>query len=414
MTPATKHRCDVLIVGGGPTGLVLAGLLAQHGIDVVVLERRTRPRQYSRAIGLHPPALAVLNALNVEATALADGLRVMSGTASSRGRSLGRLSFEQAWPTRPYVLTLPQNRTEALLAQRLAVLAPAALHTGWEVTGFNNATKPGETTAGPGIHVIARATDGTRHQWRAAIVVGADGPRSIVRQDTGIRLAAQTLHDTYLMGDFAQTPDAKHGDPSTARVYLEPAGVVEAFPLPGRMCRWVAHTGTQQLATESAEVLTRIIAERTGEHVDAMSSTMLSAFHVHRRLAQEMVHGRCLIIGDAAHEISPIGGQGMTLGWLDAFEVAPLLARVVVDEKTAALQELSQFQAFQRARMDAARAAARQAELNMALGRPMPISAAVIRDAALRTVLTTGLRHRLARAFTMRQPLGGADVQLPP
>lgn len=109
MIAATKHRCDVLIVGGGPTGLVLAGLLAQHGIDVVVLERRTRPRQYSRAIGLHPPALAVLSTLNVEATALAEGLRVVSGTAISRGRRLGSLSFEQAWPERPFVLTLDRK-----------------------------------------------------------------------------------------------------------------------------------------------------------------------------------------------------------------------------------------------------------------------------------------------------------------
>lgn len=413
MIAATKHRCDVLIVGGGPTGLVLAGLLAQHGIDVVVLERRTRPRQYSRAIGLHPPALAVLSTLNVEATALAEGLRVVSGTAISRGRRLGSLSFEQAWPERPFVLTLPQNRTESLLAQRLAALAPAALHSGWEVTDIHDAsTNPGETTARPWVHVTARATNGTQHQWRAAIVVGADGPRSIVRQSTGIRLAAQTLRDTYIMGDFAQTPAADHGDPSTATVYLEPGGVVESFPLPGRMCRWVAHTGTQ-LVTESAEVLTRIIAERTGERVDPMTSTMLSAFHVHRRLAQEMVCGRCLIIGDTAHEISPIGGQGLTLGWLDAFEVVPLLARVVVDGNTAALQELPQFRAFQRARMKTARAAARQAELNMALGRPMPISAAVIRDAALRTVLATGLSHRLARAFTMRQPLGSAEIWLP-
>src|SRR5699024_12415258 len=157
----------------------------------------------------------------------------------------------------------------------------------------------------------------------------------------------QTCRATSTAADSAQTPAADDDDPSTAAVYLEPGGVVESVPLPGRMCRWVAHTGTQ-LVTESAEVLTRITAERTGEHVDPMTSTMLSAFHVHRRLAQEMVCGRCLIIGDAAHEIRTIGGQGLTLGWLDAFEVVPLLARVVVAGNTAALQELPQFRALQR------------------------------------------------------------------
>lgn len=88
-----QHTCQVLIVGGGPVGLVMACLLAQHGVDVVVLERRTHPRQYSRAIGLHPPALAVLNAVRLEEAAVAEGRRVHSGAAYSRGRRLGELSF---------------------------------------------------------------------------------------------------------------------------------------------------------------------------------------------------------------------------------------------------------------------------------------------------------------------------------
>lgn len=411
-----QHTCQVLIVGGGPVGLVMASLLARQGVDVVVLERRTHPRQYSRAIGLHPPALAVLNAVQLEEAAVAEGRRVHSGAAYSRGRRLGGLSFEQAWPDRPFVLTLPQNRTEALLSQRLTDLAPGALHPGWEVLEVRAPAR----TDRPGAKVQVRARSTTEQgqsverTWSADLVIGADGPRSLVRRTAGIGLHTQPLHDTYIMGDFAQHHSRvvpRHDD-AAAAIFLAPTGVVESFPLPGNMRRWVAHTGTEFLP-ETPETLTRLIAERTGEQVDPSTSTMMSAFAVRRRLAHRMATGRCVIIGDAAHEVSPIGGQGMTLGWLDAWHLTPLIIQMLAEHNPAPLQHIESVQRFEHQRLLAARAVARQAELNMALGRPMRPSTVTVRDVVLRSVLATGLRHRLAKAFSMRQPLGGPATQIP-
>ena len=406
MTAASTHKCEVLIVGGGPTGLVLACLLGSRGVDVAVLERRTHPREYSRAIGLHPPALAVLHEIGVEATALAEGIRVHAGSAYSGGRRLGTLTFEQAWPSRPFVLTLPQNRTEEILSQRLVQLSPGALHSGWEVTDIVEDSES--------VQVTARAGDVQSH-WHTDIVIGADGPHSLVRRRSGITTRARMLKDTYLMGDFSDYSAAGSADTeneATAAIFLESSGVVESFPLPGQMRRWVAHTGTE-LMTESPLALTGLIADRTGATVDPTTSTMISAFHIRRRLALRMAIGRRVIIGDAAHEVSPIGGQGMTLGWLDAWELAPILTQALVEKPSAPLQLHPGFRAFETRRIAAARATALQAELNMATGRPMHQVATVLRDAALKTVLATTMRHRLAKAFTMRKPLGGVETQVP-
>lgn len=140
---------------------------------------------------------------------------------------------------------------------------------------------------------------------------------------------------------------------------------------------------------------------------------MMSAFTVRRRIAAQMAAGRCLIIGDAAHEVSPIGGQGMTLGWLDAWHLAPLIVQLLAERTPAPLQHVKALQRFQRIRLSAAQAVARQAELNMALGRPMHSQTAAFRDLTLRAVLATGIRHRLASAFSMRQPLGGLETHIP-
>ena len=216
---ALPGACDVLIVGAGPTGLLLAALLARRGVDVLVLDRRERPGTHSRAIGLHPPALAALERLGLAEAAVAAGEPIRSGRAHSGGRDLGRLHFARAWPDRPFVLSLPQSRTEELLVERLAHLAPAALRRGWEVVDLHQ--RPGA------VDVVARSVGArSRATLRARVVVGADGSRSRVRDLVGVTTTAVAYRDTYLIGDVAD-PDG-HTRRREAVIHLEPAGVVES------------------------------------------------------------------------------------------------------------------------------------------------------------------------------------------
>ena len=396
-TRAPGRDCDVVVVGGGSVGLFLAALLTQHGLDVVVLEQRTEAGAHSRAIGLHPPGLAALRRLGLHEATLAQGIAVERGVGRSRGRRLGELGFDSLRGDFPFVLTLPQHRTEALLARRLEELAPGSLHRGWAVHDVQDAggtvgvvaarsTAPGADSAG--------LREGAA--WRARVLVAADGARSPVRGRSGIDTDLKPYPDTYLMGDFADTTE----DGNAAAIYLEPGGVVESFPLPGTVRRWVAHTGYAPAAPRPDD-LAAIVGDRTGEVLDPSSNTMTSAFMVRRQLARHMVSGRTVLVGDAAHEISPIGGQGMTLGWLDALALAPLLEQFLTNDPGGPLPAFAGFRDFERARLRAARTAARVAHLNMALGRPVSGPVGGARDTALRAVLGSPVRHLMARAFTM-------------
>ncbi|WP_198415923.1 FAD-dependent monooxygenase [Cryobacterium sp. TMT2-10] len=408
---------DVIVVGGGPVGILLAGLLAVRGLDVEVLEKRAEPSLRSRAIGIHPPSLRALQQLGVADAVIDRAVRIRGGLVRSGGRTLGRLVFADTADRHDRVISLPQYETEAVLRARFEELAPGRFRGGVTVAGVRDrgdrvevytdapaapggsgetaGAGSGSGAGGAGEPTEAAGAGGPREPGEtleARYVVAADGARSLLRDLVGIRCTARTGGETYLMSDF---PDAGE-HPGEAILFFEQGGVVESFPLPGGRRRWVAMTPTLLTDATSAD-LAAMVASRTRVHLPATSAAA-SSFSVQQRLARRMVAGRVVLVGDAAHQISPIGGQGMNLGWLDALQLAPALERALRDPVSGP----GVLADFDRRRRRSARMAARQAGFNMAMGSPAQGLRLRARNGFVRALAVPPASAVLARAFTMR------------
>ena len=210
----------------------------------------------------------------------------------------------------PFVLAVPQPRDRGVLERRLRELDAGALLRGAPGHGNARRRRPGHAR---------------RHRRRhppevlRRFAVGADGASSTVRPLLGVPAAGRLYPDHYLMGDFPDSSPLRQD----AALFLESGGIVESFPLPGGVRRWVV-----RLARPPDRPDPGAAGRPRGPPEPAWSwtpaATPCSAASVSGPgWRPRMVAGRTALIGDAAHEISPIGGQGMNLGWLDAESLLP-------------------------------------------------------------------------------------------
>lgn len=382
---STADRIDVAVVGGGPVGLLLGCLLVQQGVQVRVFERRRARSTHSRAVGVHPPGLDCLEAAGVAREVTEQAVRVRHAFAFDDRRTLGTVDFACLPGPYQFVLTVPQAHTEAILERRLQQLDERAFVRGVQVA----ACHPGEHEATLFVHTD-QAPDQAR-TVQARFVIGCEGKASLVRDSARIRFEGGPYRAHFMMTDTKdETPFGE-----AAAVFLTRDGLVESFPLPGKMRRWVVALGSCGREPE-ADLVERLVRQRTGQRASAASATMVSAFCAERFLAGEFVRGRLVLAGDAAHVLSPIGGQGMNLGWLDALLLSELLPRMLGDTRCEA-RLLAEYASERRT---AARRAIRRAEAFMTVAAERPQLHGVA-ELTVRALLSDPLKARAARLFTM-------------
>ncbi|MFD6698758.1 MULTISPECIES: FAD-dependent oxidoreductase [unclassified Microbacterium] len=369
---ATLLDHDIVIVGAGPVGLLLACLLAQDGIDVAVCERRQGDDPRSRAIGVHAPGLQMLDRAGVGAMVRSASLALEGGDVLCRGRILASLDFSAHRPVR----VLPQQRTHALLRERLQSLSAGALRPGCSVRAVRD--------EGEFVRLAVERPAG-RQEVTAAFVVLADGVHSALRHQVGLGWRRRPGRAAYTMADV---PDPAAG--VRAQLHCEPGGIVEAFPLPGGMRRWVLRGSGVHTGAEFREA----IAERIGRDPEIEDDIQPTGFVATQHLSRTVVRGRVALLGDAAHEISPIGGQGMNLGWVNAGRLATALRAALVEGE-------ADLGGYARGALRAARAAQRRSAFYMTMGAPARGVPMVAKETLIRALGSAPLRPWAAGLVTM-------------
>ena len=320
----------VLIVGAGPTGLVLALWLARLGVPVRIIDKTASSGTTSRALAVQARTLELYRQVGLADTLVERGRRATAVNLWVAGKRAARAVFGDLGAgvsPFPYALIFPQDEHEQLLIDRLAALG-VEVERQTELLGF-------EQENGAVVAHLKRA-DGASETCKSAYIAGCDGAHSTVREALRIGFAGGTYDHLFYVADVEAKGMVMNGE---IHVGLDKADFLALFPLKDEARARLVGTVRDDALSEKDSLSWNDVSQHVIQwmriHVERVN--WFSTYRVHHRVADHFRKDRAFLLGDAAHVHSPVGGQGMNTGIGDAVNLAWKLAAVLRGRSPASL-----------------------------------------------------------------------------
>jgi 2-polyprenyl-6-methoxyphenol hydroxylase-like FAD-dependent oxidoreductase len=316
-----RDKPPVLIVGAGPTGLMMAGQLARFDIPFRIIEKNEGPTTQSRALVIQPRSLEIFEQMGIAERALKQGRPFQTINYVVNGKLAQRVpigNFGEGLTEFPFLLILEQSKTEPLLGNFLQQRGHS-IEWKTEMVSFNQSEG--------GISATLKHTD-KEERIETEWLIGADGAVSLVRKSLGIPFGGETYKESLFVLDCKINWPFKDDE---AAIVLSRDTFGLFFPMTDGRCR-VSGIVSEEYAdkdTISFDEVNRDFAKNLKMEVTLSDPQWISLYHAHHRYVAQFRKGRCFLAGDAAHVHSPAGAQGMNTGLQDAYNLAWKLALVI-------------------------------------------------------------------------------------
>ena len=316
------QETEVLIVGAGPTGLVLALWLTKLGVKVRIVDKTAEPGTTSRALAVQARTLEFYRQIGLADAVVKAGHKVGAMNLWVHAKRVTHVDLHgigEGLGPFDFMFIFPQDEHEKLLVAALAKLG-VAVERQTELMAF--------TDDGDCVRAVLQGADGNQDMCEARYLAGCDGARSRTREALDIGFPGGTYEQLFYVADVVASGEAIDGN---LNVDLDEADFLAIFPMKGKGRARLIGTVRGE-AAKKGEALT--FEDVSARPIEAMKLTIgkvnwFSTYHVHHRVAAAFRKGRAFLLGDAAHIHSPAGGQGMNTGIGDAVNLAWKLAAVL-------------------------------------------------------------------------------------
>ncbi len=319
---SSQPSTSVLIVGAGPSGLMMAAQLLRYGIQPVIIDKRQGPTNHTKALAVQARTMEIYRQMGLAEKALQHGIPAGGLTFNNNGRALAHLPFAEIGRGQtpyPYILFYPQSKNERLLLDELTRLC-CAVYWGTSLIDIQQHTDSVTATLqGP-------AGERTLNcQW----VVGTDSAHSTIRKACDIAFNGDSYAQSFYLADAVLADELPADE---AQIFMNKRDLAAFFPLPqpGRF-RIIGNIPASVGEHEELKVddILPSLSQLMGKPVDIVETHWFTVYKLHHRMAAKLRAQRCFLVGDAAHIHSPLGGQGMNTGLQDAYNLAWKLAGVI-------------------------------------------------------------------------------------